>query len=51
MTVYVTDARAPVQRLVSVVKMATRLEDCTTEEQGSVGVFLMGKRAQCKGYS
>jgi hypothetical protein len=31
--------RAHVQRLVSVVKMATVLEECNTEEQRSVCVF------------
>jgi hypothetical protein len=38
---------AHVQRLVLVVKMATVLEECHTEEQRSV----MGIRTQCKGYS
>jgi hypothetical protein len=33
MTDWVADAHAHVQRLVLVVKMATFLEDCTTEEQ------------------
>jgi Tat protein secretion system quality control protein TatD with DNase activity len=36
MTVYVADAHANVQRLVSVVKMATVLEEFTTEEQRSI---------------
>jgi hypothetical protein len=36
--------------LVSVVKMATVLEDFTTEEQPDVR-FLVGKKTQCKGYS
>jgi hypothetical protein len=36
MTVYVAAAHAHVQRLVSVVKMAIVLEQCTTEEQRSV---------------
>jgi hypothetical protein len=36
MTVYVADAHAHIQWLVSVVKMATVLEGCTTEEQNSV---------------
>jgi hypothetical protein len=40
MTVYVTDAHAHVHRLVSVVKMATLLEEYTTEEQHSVVLFL-----------
>jgi hypothetical protein len=33
MKVYVADARAHVQRLVSVVRMATVLEECTTENK------------------
>jgi wyosine [tRNA(Phe)-imidazoG37] synthetase (radical SAM superfamily) len=33
MRVYVADAHVHVQRLVSVVKMATVLEECTTEQQ------------------
>jgi hypothetical protein len=44
-----TDAH--VQRLVSVVKMATVLEECIIEKQRSLLRFSMGKRAQCKGYS
>jgi hypothetical protein len=36
MKIYVEDAHAHVQRLVSVVKMATVLEEFTTEEQRSV---------------
>jgi hypothetical protein len=36
MTVYVADAHAHVQRVVSVVKMATVLDTCTTETQRSV---------------
>jgi hypothetical protein len=39
MTVYVADAHARVQRLVSVVKMAALLEGCTTEEQRSLVRF------------
>jgi hypothetical protein len=39
MTVYVADAHALVQRLVSVAKMATALEGCTTEEQRSAVRF------------
>jgi hypothetical protein len=35
MTVFLPDAHAHVQRLVSVVKMATVLEVCNTEEQRS----------------
>jgi hypothetical protein len=33
MTAYVANAQAHVQRLVSVVKMATVLEECATEKQ------------------
>jgi hypothetical protein len=51
MAVYVADAHARVQRLVSVVKMAIMLEDCTAEEQRSVMRFSVGKRTQYKGYS
>jgi hypothetical protein len=47
----IADAHAHVQRLVSVVKMATVLEECSTEEQRSVVRLSMGKRNQCKGYS
>jgi hypothetical protein len=36
MTVYIADAHAHVQRLVSVVKMATMLEECSIEEHCSV---------------
>jgi hypothetical protein len=36
MTVYVADVHAHVQRLVSVVKLATVLEEYITEEQRSV---------------
>jgi hypothetical protein len=43
---------AHVQRLVSVVKMATVREECNNEEQRSVvRFFFVGKRTQCKGYS
>jgi hypothetical protein len=42
MTVQVADAYEHVQRLISVVKMATVLEECTTEEQRSV-VHLRGR--------
>jgi hypothetical protein len=51
MTVYVADAHARVQRLVSVVKMAIVLEECSTEEQRSFVLFFVGKRTHCKGYS
>jgi hypothetical protein len=46
MTVYIAD----VHENVSVVKMATVLEECTTEEQLSVMHFSMVKRTQCKRY-
>jgi hypothetical protein len=36
MTVKVSDAHTHVQRLVSIVKMATVLEECTTKEQSSI---------------
>jgi hypothetical protein len=37
-----------VQRLVSVVKKATVLEECTTENQLSVVRFLLAKRLNAK---
>jgi hypothetical protein len=43
MTVQVADAYACVQMLVSVVKMATALEVCSTEEQRSIVRFLWAK--------
>jgi hypothetical protein len=46
MTAYVADAHARVRKLVSVVKMATVLVKCTTEEQRSVVRFFVGKRTQ-----
>jgi hypothetical protein len=46
MTVYV--ANAHVQRLVSVVKMAIVLEDCTIKEQCSVVCFLWAKGLSAK---
>jgi hypothetical protein len=39
MIVLVADTHVHVQRLVSVVKMATVLEECTTKEQPSVVLF------------
>jgi hypothetical protein len=48
MTVYVPEARMHVQRLVSVVKMATVFEEYTTEEKRSIMLFFVGKRAQRK---
>jgi hypothetical protein len=41
MAIVLADARAHVQRLVSVVKMATMLEGNTTEEQRSVVLYLL----------
>jgi hypothetical protein len=43
-------AHAHVHRLVSVVKMATMLEECIAEEQRSVVRSSVGKRTQCKRY-
>jgi hypothetical protein len=43
MTEYVADAHAHVQRLVSVIKTATVLQGCTTEEQRSVVRSLWAK--------
>jgi hypothetical protein len=43
MTVKVADAYAHIQKLVSVVKMATLLEDFITEEQRSVVRFFVRK--------
>jgi hypothetical protein len=43
MTVKVADTHAHVQRLVSVVKVATMLQGYTTEEQRSVVRFLWAK--------
>jgi hypothetical protein len=48
MTVQVADARAHVQRLVSVVEMATMLEECTTKEQLPVVRFLWAKGLNAK---
>jgi hypothetical protein len=44
------EAHAHVQRLVSVAKMATVLEEYATEEQHCI-VRFYGKMTQCKGYS
>jgi hypothetical protein len=44
MTVGVADAHARGQRLVSVVKMAAVLEECTTEEQRSDVRFFCGQK-------
>jgi hypothetical protein len=48
MRVQVGDAHANVQRLVSVVKMTTVLEECTTEEQRSVVRFLRARGLNAK---
>jgi hypothetical protein len=48
MTVYIADMHAHVQRLVSVVKMATVLEGYTTEDQSSVVHLLWAKRHNAK---
>jgi hypothetical protein len=41
MTVWIADAHALVQRLVSVVKLSTVLQDSTTEEQSSLVRFFL----------
>jgi hypothetical protein len=48
MTVYASDAHAQLQRLVSVVKMTTMLEEYTTKEQNSVVRFLLAKGLNAK---
>jgi hypothetical protein len=48
MTVYVADAHGHVQRLVSVVKMATELDECKTEEQRSLLRVLWAKGRNAK---
>jgi hypothetical protein len=48
MTVWVADAQAHVQRLVSAVKMASMLEECTAEGQRSVVYFLWAKGLDAK---
>jgi hypothetical protein len=48
MTVSVADVHAHVQRLVSVVKMATVLEECTTEEMHSIVHYLWAKGLNAK---
>jgi hypothetical protein len=51
MTAQLADAHAQVHRLVSVVTMATVLEEYPTEEQRSVVFFFfVSKMTQCKGY-
>jgi hypothetical protein len=44
-------AHAHVQKLVSVVKIATVLGEFTAEKQRSVVRLFAGKRTKCKGYS
>jgi hypothetical protein len=48
MTVQAADAHAHVQRLVSVVKMATVFEEYNTEEQRFVAQILWAKRLSAK---
>jgi hypothetical protein len=48
MTVFVADAHTHVQTLVSVVKIATVLEEYTTKEQRSVVRFLWTKELNTK---
>jgi hypothetical protein len=48
MTVEVADSHVHLQRLVSVVKMATVLEECSSEEQRSVLLFLCAKGLNVK---
>jgi hypothetical protein len=48
MEVYIADVHAHVQRLVSVVKVATMLEECTTKGQCSVAHFLSAKGLNAK---
>jgi hypothetical protein len=51
MTVQLADSHAHIQRLVSVVKMATVLEEYITEEQRFCEFLFADKRTQYKGYS
>jgi hypothetical protein len=51
MKVQVTEAHVLVQRMVSVVKMVTMLEEYIIEERCSVVSSLVIERTQCKGYS
>jgi hypothetical protein len=48
MTVYAADAHAHIQRLVSVVKMATVFDEYTTEEQRSLVPSLWAKVLNAK---
>jgi hypothetical protein len=47
MTAYSADAHAHVQRLVSVDKMATVLEECNTEDQRRVERFMWVQLYHC----
>jgi hypothetical protein len=47
-TVKVADAREQVERLVLVVKMATVVEECITEEKHSVVRFLLAEGINAK---
>jgi hypothetical protein len=47
-TVWVADAHTHIQKLVSVVKMATVLEECNTKKQHYVGSFLWEKGLNAK---
>jgi hypothetical protein len=49
MSVYVADAHVHVQRLVSVVKMATVLEECATENQRSLVRVFYGQKDSMQG--
>jgi hypothetical protein len=51
MTVYVANAHAHVQRLVSVVKIATVLDESTTEDLRSLVLIFVEERTHCEGYS
>jgi hypothetical protein len=46
--VWVADANAHAKRLISVVKMATVLEECTTEEHSSLVRCLWAKGLNAK---
>jgi hypothetical protein len=48
MTVSVSDGHAQVHRLVSVVKIATVLQECATGEQRSLVRFLLAKGFNAK---
>jgi hypothetical protein len=48
MTIQVADAHGHYQKLVSVVKMATMPNECTTEQQRFVGCLLWAKGLDAK---